>query len=159
MRTVFPRKEDFIDGTRPREWWVVDAEGETLGRLATRIANVLRGKHKPIHSYHVDTGDFVVVLNAGKIRVTGNKELEKMYHHHTGYPGGIRSTTAGKILKGKHPERVVEKAVQRMIPKGPLGRQVLSKLKVYAGSEHPHEAQQPEILNVAAMNAKNKRSA
>jgi len=101
MRTVFPRKEDFIDGTRPREWWVVDAEGQTLGRLATRIANVLRGKHKPIHSYHVDTGDFVVVLNAGKIRVSGNKEREKMYHHHTGYPGGIKSARFSELREKK----------------------------------------------------------
>ena len=114
MRTVFPRKEDFIDGTRPREWWVVDAEGQTLGRLATRIANVLRGKHKPIHSYHVDTGDFVVVLNAGKIRVTGNKEREKMYHHHTGYPGGIKSARFSE-LREKKPEQMVYNAVKGMM--------------------------------------------
>ena len=146
-------------GDIQRKWFLVDAEGVVLGRLASIVATRLRGKHKPMYTPHMDCGDHIVIINADKIQMTGNKHADKTYYRHTGYPGGIRSTTAGKILKGKYPERVVEKAVQRMIPKGPLGRQVLSKLKVYAGSEHPHEAQQPEILNVAAMNDKNKRSA
>jgi len=146
-------------GDIQRKWFLVDAEGVVLGRLASIVATRLRGKHKPMYTPHMDCGDHIVIINADKVQMTGNKYADKTYYRHTGYPGGIRSTTAGKILKGKHPERVVEKAVQRMIPKGPLGRQVLSKLKVYAGSEHPHEAQQPEILNVAAMNDKNKRSA
>ena len=146
-------------GEIQHKWYLVDAEGVVLGRLASIVATRLRGKHKPMYTPHMDCGDHIVIINAGKVQMTGNKYADKTYYRHTGYPGGIRSTTAGKILKGKHPERVVEKAVQRMIPKGPLGRQVLSKLKVYAGSEHPHEAQQPEILNVAAMNDKNKRSA
>ena len=146
-------------GEIQHKWYLVDAEGVVLGRLASIVATRIRGKHKPMYTPHLDCGDHIVIINAGKVQMTGNKYADKTYYRHTGYPGGIRSTTAGKILKGKHPERVVEKAVQRMIPKGPLGRQVLSKLKVYAGSEHPHEAQQPEILNVAAMNDKNKRSA
>ena len=146
-------------GEIQHKWYLVDAEGVVLGRLASIVATRIRGKHKPMYTPHLDCGDHIVIINAGKVQMTGNKYADKTYYRHTGYPGGIRSTTAGKILKGKHPERVVEKAVQRMIPKGPLGRQVLRKLKVYAGSKHPHEAQQPEILNVAAMNDKNKRSA
>ena len=146
-------------GDIERKWFVIDAEGVVLGRLASIVAMRLRGKHKPVYTPHIDCGDHIVIINAGKVQLTGNKLADKTYYRHTGYPGGIRSTTAGKILDGKHPERVVEKAVQRMIPKGPLGRQVLRKLKVYAGAEHPHEAQQPEFLDVAAMNDKNKRSA
>jgi len=146
-------------GDIERKWFVIDAEGVVLGRLASIVAMRLRGKHKPMYTPHLDCGDHIVIINAGKVQLTGNKLADKIYYRHTGYPGGIRSTTAGKILDGKHPERVVEKAVQRMIPKGPLGRQVLRKLKVYAGAEHPHEAQQPELLDVAAMNDKNKRSA
>ena len=146
-------------GDIERKWFVIDAEGVVLGRLASIVAMRLRGKHKPMYTPHIDCGDHIVIINADKVQLTGNKLADKTYYRHTGYPGGIRSTTAGKILDGKHPERVVEKAVQRMIPKGPLGRQVLRKLKVYAGAKHPHEAQQPEILDVAAMNDKNKRSA
>ena len=146
-------------GDIERKWFIIDAEGVVLGRLASIVAMHLRGKHKPMYTPHLDCGDHIVIINAGKVQLTGNKLADKIYYRHTGYPGGIRSTTAGKILDGKHPERVVEKAVQRMIPKGPLGRQVLRKLKVYAGAEHPHEAQQPESLDVAAMNDKNKRSA
>ena len=146
-------------GEIERKWFVIDAEGVVLGRLASIVAMRLRGKHKPMYTPHIDCGDHIVIINADKVQLTGNKLADKTYYRHTGYPGGIRSTTAGKILDGKHPERVVEKAVQRMIPKGPLGRQVLRKLKVYAGAEHPHEAQQPEFLDVAAMNDKNKRSA
>ncbi len=146
-------------GDIERKWFVIDAEGVVLGRLASIVAMRLRGKHKPMYTPHIDCGDHIVIINADKVQLTGNKLADKIYYRHTGYPGGIRSTTAGKILDGKHPKRVVEKAVQRMIPKGPLGRQVLRKLKVYAGAEHPHEAQQPEFLDVAAMNDKNKRSA
>ena len=146
-------------GDIERKWFVIDAEGVVLGRLASIVAMRLRGKHKPMYTPHIDCGDHIVIINADKVQLPGNKLADKTYYRHTGYPGGIRSTTAGKILDGKHPERVVEKAVQRMIPKGPLGRQVLRKLKVYAGAEHPPEAQQPEFLDVAAMNDKNKRSA
>ena len=146
-------------GDIERKWFVIDAEGVVLGRLASIVAMRLRGKHKPMYTPHIDCGDHIVIINADKVQLTGNKLADKTYYRHTGYPGGIRSPTAGKILDGKHPERVVEKAVQRMIPKGPLGRQVLRKLKVYAGAEHPHEAQQPEFLDLAAMNDKNKRSA
>ena len=154
MKTYSARPGDI-----ERKWFVIDAEGVVLGRLASIVAMRLRGKHKPMYTPHLDCGDHIVIINAGKVQLTGNKLADKIYYRHTGYPGGIRSTTAGKILDGKHPERVVEKAVQRMIPKGPLGRQVLRKLKVYAGAEHPHEAQQPEFLDVAAINDKNKRSA
>ena len=141
------------------KWFVIDADGLVLGRLASIIANRLRGKHKAIYTPHMDCGDHVIVINADKIVLTGNKRRDKTYYRHTGYPGGIKSTTADKILTGAHPQRVVEKAVERMVPRGPLGRQVMRKLKVYAGAEHPHEAQQPEVLDVAAMNSKNTRSA
>ena len=146
-------------GDIERKWWLVDADGLTLGRMAVVIANRLRGKHKPLYSPNLDCGDHVVVINAGKVHLTGRKLADKTYYRHTGYPGGIKSQTAGEILAGKHPERVVEKAVQRMVPKGPMGRQQLTKLKVYAGADHPHEAQSPEALDIGAMNPKNKRSA
>jgi large subunit ribosomal protein L13 len=142
-----------------RKWYIVDAEDVVLGRMAAAIANILRGKHKPMFTPHIDCGDHVIVINAEKVRLTGRKREQKTYYRHTGYPGGIKSITAGAILDGKHPERVVEKAVQRMIPRGPLGRQQLTKLKVYAGPEHPHAAQQPEVFDFAARNPKNKRSA
>jgi large subunit ribosomal protein L13 len=141
------------------KWFIVDAEDVVLGRLAVIIANRLRGKHKTIYTPHIDCGDHIVVVNAGKVKLTGKKRSDKIYYRHSGYPGGIRSRTAGQILEGKMPEEVVIKAVQRMVPKGPLGRKQLKKLKVYAGAEHPHEAQAPEVLDVAAMNPKNKRSA
>ena len=140
-----------------RKWFVVDAEGVILGRLAVEIARRLRGKHKAMFTPHVDCGDHIIVVNADKVRLTGNKRDQDVFYWHTGYPGGIKGRTKGQILAGRHPERVVQKAVERMIPKGPLGRQVMRKLKVYAGPEHPHEAQQPEPLDVAAMNPKNKR--
>ena len=126
-----------------RQWWIVDAEGQTLGRLATKIAILLRGKHKPEYTPHIDTGDFVIVLNAEKIQVSGNKETEKMYHHHTGYPGGFRSISFRGLME-KNPTKIIEKAVWGMIPHNTLGRQQLTKLKVYAGTEHPHVAQQPQ---------------
>lgn len=142
-----------------RKWYVIDAEDMVLGRLASVIAMRLRGKHKPMFTPHVDCGDNIIVINAEKVRLTGNKRNDKTYYWHTGYPGGIKSRTAGALLDGAHPERVVTKAVERMISRNPLGRQQMRKLHVYAGSEHPHEAQQPETLDVAAMNPKNKRSA
>ncbi len=142
-----------------RKWYVVDAEGVVLGRLASVIAMRLRGKHKPMYTPHIDCGDNIIVINADKVHLTGNKRADKTYYWHTGYPGGIKSRTAGAVLDGAHPERVVTKAVERMISRNPLGRQQMRKLHVYAGTEHPHEAQQPEVLDVAAMNPKNKRSA
>ena len=130
-----------------------------LGRLASLIAMRLRGKHKPSFTPHMDMGDNVIVINAEKVQLTGRKRTDKNYYWHTGYPGGIKSRTAGQILEGKFPERVVEKAVQRMMPGGPLTRKQLSNLRVYAGAEHPHEAQTPEAIDVAALNSKNTRSA
>ncbi|MBE7636949.1 50S ribosomal protein L13 [Sneathiella sp. P13V-1] len=140
------------------KWLIIDAEGLVLGRLATIIANRLRGKHKPMYTPHIDCGDHVVVINAEKVALTGKKMTDKVFYWHTGHPGGIKSQTMEKRLGGDYPERVIEKAVQRMVPKGPLGRAQLKKLRVYAGSEHPHEAQKPEVLDVAAMNSKNSRS-
>lgn len=142
-----------------RKWFLVDAEDLVLGRLAVIVADRLRGKHKPMYTPHIDCGDHVVVVNAEKVRMTGNKRADKLYYWHTGYPGGIRSRTADAILTGDHPERVLQKAVERMMPKTKLGRQQMGKLKVYAGPDHPHEAQSPVVLDVAAMNSKNKRSA
>jgi len=140
-----------------RKWYVVDADGVVLGRLASQIAMRLRGKHKAIFTPHVDTGDHVVVINAEKVRLTGRKATQDIFYWHTGYPGGIKGKSKGEILDGKYPERVIYKAVERMIPRGPLGRQMMTKLRVYAGAEHPHAAQQPEALDIGAMNPKNKR--
>ena len=140
-----------------KKWWIIDAEGLVLGRLATIVAMYLRGKHKPTFTPHMDCGDNIVIVNAEKVRLTGSKRTAKTYYWHTGYPGGIKSRTADKILDGNHPERVIQKAVQRMITRGPLGRVQMGNLKVYGGSEHPHEAQQPVTLDVGSMNAKNKR--
>jgi large subunit ribosomal protein L13 len=142
-----------------KKWVLIDADGLVVGRLASVVALRLRGKHKPTFTPHVDDGDNVVVINAGKIVLTGKKREQKVYHHHTGYIGGIKSRTAKSILEGKFPERVVEKAVERMLPRGPLGRVQLGNLRVYAGPAHPHAAQNPELLDIAAMNRKNKRSA
>jgi large subunit ribosomal protein L13 len=128
-----------------KNWYVVDLEGQVLGRAAAEIARVLRGKHKPIYSPSVDTGDFVIVLNADKVRLTGNKMADKVYHRHSGYPGGLKSITAEKLLQ-KKPEMLIQKAVKGMLPKNKLGRQMFRKLKVYAGPEHPHAAQQPKPL-------------
>ena len=140
-----------------KNWVLVDADGQTLGRLASKVAKLLRGKHKPNFTPHVDCGDNVIVINAEKIKLTGNKRNNKTYYWHTGYPGGIKSRTADKLLDGRFPERVVQKAVERMVPRGPLGRNAMRNLHVYAGAEHPHEAQQPVFLDVASMNEKNKR--
>ena len=139
-----------------KAWVVVDADGLVLGRLASIIANRLRGKHKPQFTPHVDCGDHVVVVNADKVRVTGNKAEQSVFHWHTGYPGGIKGRTLRQRLESKYPERVVEKAVERMITRGPLGRRQMKNLHVYAGAEHPHAGQQPAALDVAAMNRKNK---
>lgn len=130
-----------------KDWFVVDLEDQVLGRAAAKIAHVLRGKHKAIYTPHVDTGDFVIVLNAGKIRLTGNKLADKKYYRHSGYPGGIREITAGQLLD-KRPEDLIKKAVKGMLPKNKLGRQMFKKLKVYAGSDHPHAAQQPKSLEI-----------
>jgi large subunit ribosomal protein L13 len=134
--------------TRQRDWYVVDAEGKTLGRMATRIADTLRGKHKPEYTPHVDTGDFVIVINAEKVAVTGNKLRDKRYWRHSGYPGGIRSRTLGEMLE-RRPEEVIRKAVRGMLPRNRLARKQLTKLKVYAGPDHPHAAQQPNEMEIA----------
>jgi large subunit ribosomal protein L13 len=141
-----------------KKWVMIDATGLVVGRLASIVAMRLRGKHKPTYTPHVDDGDNVVVVNAEKVVLTGRKREEKVYRHHTGYIGGIKERTAEWILEGRFPQRVVEKAVERMLPRGPLGRRQLGNLRVYAGPEHPHAAQQPEVLDVAAMNRKNKRT-
>ncbi len=142
-----------------KKWLLIDAEDVVLGRLASQVAKILRGKHKPSYTPHMDCGDHVIVVNAAKVRLTGNKTAGKTYYWHTGYPGGIKQRTAGQILAGAHPERVLEKAVQRMVPRGPLGRQQMKNLRVYPGPEHPHEAQKPEVVDLGAWNPKNKRSA
>ncbi len=140
MKTQFAKK-----GDADRKWYVVDARDAVLGRLAVKIAVYLRGKNKPVFTPNVDTGDFIIVVNADKIRLTGNKMTDKVYYHHTGYIGGIKAETARQMYE-KHPERIIEKAVWGMLPKNTLGRQMLKKLKVYTGAEHPHKAQAPEIL-------------
>ena len=142
-----------------RKWYVVDAQGVVLGRLSAEIAKILRGKHKPNFVPNIDCGDYVVVINADKVKLTGKKLTDKKYFKHTGWIGGIKETTPAKILAGRFPERVIVKAVERMISRNPMGRQQMTKLKVYAGSEHPHTAQNPEVLDIAAKNPKNKRSA
>ena len=142
-----------------RKWCVVDAEGLVLGRMASIISMRLRGKHKPTYTPHMDCGDHIIVINADKIQLTGRKRTDKLYYRHTGYPGGIKSRSAGQILEGAHPERIVIKAIERMLSRNPLGTQQMRKLHVYAGADHPHEAQNPEILDIAAMNTKNVRSA
>ena len=141
-----------------KQWVVIDATGLVVGRLASVIALRLRGKHKPSFTPHMDDGDHIVVVNADKVVFTGRKKEQKVYYHHTGYPGGIKERTAKFILDGRFPERIVEKAVERMLPRGPLGRKQLGNLRVYKGAEHPHVAQSPVALDVAAMNPKNSRS-
>ena len=138
-----------------KTWVLIDADGLVVGRLAALIANRLRGKHKPTYTPHVDCGDNVIVVNAEKVVFTGRKRDQKTYYWHTGYPGGIKSRTADKILDGRFPDRVLRKAVERMIPRGPLGRRQMKNLKIYSGDSHPHDAQQPVALNVAELNAKN----
>lgn len=140
-----------------RKWWIIDAKDIVLGRLAANVANILRGKDKANYTPNVDCGDHVVIINAKDVKLTGKKLTDKVYYWHTGYPGGIKSKTADKILSDKYPERVIEKAVFGMMSRGPLQRDIMKKLKVYAGSEHPHEAQKPEIFDIASKNNKNKR--
>ena len=142
MKTQSVNKESVT-----QDWYVVDADSKTLGRLSTQIANRLRGKHKPEFTPHVDNGDYIVVINADKIHVTGKKETDKLYHHHTGFPGGIKSIALGK-MRERSPEKILENAVRGMMPKNKLGRAMLSKLKVYAGSSHPHDAQQPTLIEL-----------
>ena len=153
MNTYSARAAD-ID----KKWILIDAEGIVLGRLASLVATRLRGKHKPGFTPHMDMGDYVVVVNAGKVQLTGRKRENKKHYWHTGYPGGIKSRTPKQILEGKHPERLLMKAVQRMLPGGPLSRKQLTHLRVYNGPEHPHAPQKPEFLDVAARNKKNTRS-
>jgi large subunit ribosomal protein L13 len=156
-----PRKTMKSFAARPadvrRDWFVIDADGAILGRLATVIAVRLRGKHKPMYTPHVDCGDHIVVVNAEKVRLTGRKREDKVFYWHTGHPGGIKQRTMGQILDGRYPERAIVKAVERMIPRSPLGREQMKKLRVYAGPEHPHVSQQPRPLDLGAMNPKNKR--
>ncbi len=139
-----------------KNWLLIDAEGLVVGRLASIIANRLRGKHKPLYTPHVDCGDNVIVINADKVRFTGRKLAQKVYYRHTGYAGGIKEITAAKVLDGRFPERVLEKAVERMVPRGPLGRAQMRSLRIFKGTEHPHVAQNPTVLDVAGMNRKNK---
>ena len=154
MKTYTAKPEDVV-----ARWHLIDADGLVLGRLAGIAAIMLRGKHKPMFSTNIDCGDHIVVINAEKVTLTGRKRDQKTYYWHTGYPGGIKSRTAGQILDSAHPERIVQKAVERMLPKGPMGRKQFTKLKVYVGPDHPHEAQNPEMLDIASMNPKNARRA
>ncbi len=141
-----------------KKWIIIDAEGVVLGRLASIVAMRLRGKHKASYTPHMDDGDNVIIVNADKVQLTGKKRTDERFYWHTGHPGGIKSRTMGEILEGAYPERVVTKAVERMLPRGPLARKQMSNLRVYAGNEHPHEAQNPEVLDVKALNSKNTRS-
>ncbi|PRX05472.1 UNVERIFIED_ORG: LSU ribosomal protein L13P [Martelella mediterranea] len=152
---TFSQKPEEVE----KKWIVIDAEGLVLGRLASLVAMRLRGKHKATFTPHVDDGDNVIVINAEKVAMTGKKYNDKMYYWHTGYPGGIKERNARQIIEGRFPARVIEKAVERMVPRGPLGRRQMKNLRVYAGTNHPHEAQQPEVLDVAKLNKKNVRSA
>ena len=142
-----------------KKWILIDAEGIVLGRLASLVAMRLRGKHKASFTPHMDMGDNVIIINAEKIQMTGKKRTDKIYYWHTGHPGGIKQRTAGEILEGAHPERVLTKAIQRMLPGGPLSRQQMTNLRIYAGTDHGHEAQNPEVVDVKSMNSKNTRSA
>jgi large subunit ribosomal protein L13 len=142
-----------------KKWILIDAKGLVVGRLATLVSMRLRGKHRPTYTPHVDDGDNVIIINAAQVVLTGRKRENKVYYNHTGFIGGIKERTAKSILEGRFPERVVEKAIERMIPRGPLGRKQLGNLRVYAGAEHPHEAQQPEVIDVASLNRKNTRAA
>lgn len=154
MKTISLKASDV-----EKKWYIVDAADVVLGRLASVLAMRLRGKHRPNYTPHVDCGDNIIVVNAKRVRLTGNKVKDKVYYHHTGHPGGIKERTASQILEGKFPERVIQKAVQRMLPKeSSLARQQLGNLRVYAGTDHPHGPQNPEVLDVASMNPKNKRS-
>jgi large subunit ribosomal protein L13 len=152
MRTYTAKPADI-----EKKWILIDAEGVVLGRLATIVANRLRGKHKTTFTPHMDCGDNVIIINAAKVKITGNKANDSLFHWHTGYPGGIKSRTPAQTLAGKFPERVLEKAVQRMITPNVMGRKLMRNLRVYGGTDHPHAAQNPEVLDVAKLNPKNKR--
>ena len=156
MKALMKTTKSATPATVEKKWVLIDAEGLVVGRLASTVANILRGKHKPSFTPHVDCGDNVIIINAGKVKFTGKKLTDKVYYKHTGYAGGIKETTPAKILEGRFPERVLEKAVERMIPRGPLGRQQMRNLRVFGGAEHPHEAQNPEVLDFASRNRKNK---
>lgn len=166
FNNIFNKKEIKMistHSTKPadieRKWYVVDASGVILGRLSAEIAKILRGKNKPYFTPNLDCGDYVVVINADKVKLTGKKLTDKHYYQHTGFIGSVKDTTAGKILNSRFPERVIQKAVERMISRNQLGRQMMTKLKVYAGENHPHTAQNPIVLDIASQNPKNKRSA
>ncbi len=156
MKALMKTTKSANPATVDKKWVLIDAEGLVVGRVASIIANILRGKTKPSFTPHVDCGDNVIVINADKVKFTGKKLTDKVYYKHTGYIGGIKETTPQKILQGRFPERVLEKAIERMIPRGPLGRQQMRNLRVFAGTEHPHGAQNPDVIDVAAMNRKNK---
>lgn len=156
MKALTKVTKSATPATVEKKWVLIDADGLVVGRVASIVANILRGKHKPSYTPHIDCGDNVVIINAEKVRFTSNKAQTKTYYKHTGYAGGIKETTAAKILAGRFPERVLEKAVERMVPRGPLGRQQMRNLRIFAGSDHPHGAQNPEVLDIAAMNRKNK---
>jgi large subunit ribosomal protein L13 len=156
MKALMKTTKPATPATVEKKWHLIDADGLVVGRVASIIANILRGKHKPSFTPHVDCGDNVIVINADKVRFTGKKLDQKVYYKHTGYPGGIKGVTAGKVLDGRFPDRVLEKAVERMVPRGPLGRQQMRNLRIFNGTEHPHAAQNPAVLDVAAMNRKNK---
>jgi len=154
MKTYIAKPSDIES-----KWFVVDAEDVVLGRMAAIISQYLRGKHKPTYTPNIDTGDNIIVINAEKVKLTGRKRTDKIYYWHTGHPGGIKQRTAEQLLDGDHPTRVIEKAVKRMVTSSPLGRTQLKKLHIYAGTDHPHAAQKPEVLDIASMNEKNKRGA
>ena len=156
MKALMKTTKSATPATVEKKWVLIDAEGLVVGRLASTVANILRGKHKPSFTPHVDCGDNVIIINAGKVKFTGKKLTDKVYYKHTGYAGGIKETTPAKILEGRFPERVLEKAIERMIPRGPLGRQQMRNLRIFAGAEHNHEAQNPEVLDFASRNRKNK---
>ena len=141
-----------------KKWWLIDAEDLVVGRLSSIIAKILRGKHKTTFTPNIDCGDYVIVINADKVKLTGKKYAEKLYYWHTGYPGGIKDRTARQIMEGKYPERILEYAVSRMMSRGPLPRDLMTKLHIYKGNEHKHQAQNPQILDVGAMNRKNKKT-
>lgn len=153
MQTYSAKPKDIQE-----KWLLIDADGVVLGRLASAVAKILRGKHRPTFTPHIDTGDHIVIINADKVKLTGKKRQQKIYHRHTGFPGGIKTATPEFILNSKYPERVIEKAVERMMPKeSPLARKQLTKLRVYSGTDHPHAAQNPQVYDFAAANPKNKR--
>jgi large subunit ribosomal protein L13 len=156
MKALMKTTKSANPATVEKKWLLIDAEGLVVGRMASIVANILRGKHKPSFTPHVDCGDNVIIINAAKVKFTGKKLTDKIYYKHTGYVGGIKAITPQKVLEGRFPERVLEKAIERMIPRGPLGRQQMRNLRIFAGTEHPHEAQNPEVLDLGARNRKNK---